>query len=331
MPKPPSQPLSASVADCLDQATRLLQAAAIDNARLDAEVLLAEASGQTRTWLYTWSERQLGADVVERFLALVEKRRARMPLAYVVGYRDFYALRLRVSSATLIPRPETELLVDEALHFLRSLQTSPRQTLPPASAATTFWEAQAQTVEDLRRAPYQAKVLDLCTGSGAVALALAAHAPPCSLLGSDISPDALAMARSNALTLGLHEKIDWRCGDLFNVLTEGETFDLITANPPYIAPEDMAGLEPEVRDHEPHMALSTEDEGYAVLTRILQGAVTRLVPGGLLGMEIGADQGPRALDMAASLGYLSVQIKQDWSGRDRLLWAQWGRAASHEA
>ena len=291
------QQSSGSVCALLDEAARILAAHGLDSARLDAEVLLGQVLQRSRTWLYTWPEHIVDGGDAARFHALVERRRCHEPIAYLVGSKAFYDLELQVSAATLIPRPETELLVDAALTWLRAH--------PEAGS------------RDLR-------VLDLCTGSGAIATVLAHAHGPCTVVATDISADALDVARANAARHGVGGRIDWRQGDLWSVVDPAERFDLIVSNPPYIDPSELSELEPEVRDHEPHLALFAGDGGLALVSAIVERAWTLLSSPGALAIEIGASQGARALDRMDRLPYHSVMVKQDASGRDRLLWGELG-------
>lgn len=219
----------------------------------------------------------------EQFDEMVRRRVNGEPLQYIMGSCDFYGFELMVGKGVLIPRPETEVLVEIAEQLLAADGT----------------------------------VLDLCTGSGAIALALAALKPNAQITGVDISPDALFYARSNQKRLKV-ENVRWLEGDLFAPLEKDETFDMITANPPYVAPTEYEQLETVVKDYEPKLALVAENEGLAIIQRIIDGAKTHLDDGGWLLMEIGEEQGGRVLKMLSDAGFRETRIQKDYAGKDRI-------------
>lgn len=256
--------------------------------RLDAEVLLAAALEKTRTWLLTWADKPVDEAAAARLAKWVERRRKREPVAYILGRKAFYDLDLRVTRDVLIPRPETEILVEEALRWLAARP--------------------------------DARVLDLCTGSGAVAIALARHAPRARVTATDISPAALAVARENAVRNGVNA-ITWREGDLYEAV-RGERFDLVVANPPYVSAQEYAALEPNVREYEPMGALLADERGLAVLRRLCEGAVEVRNPGGALGVEIGAAQGDAVKRLMQDNGFSAVRVVPDLAGHDRVVWGE---------
>src|SRR5450755_2202817 len=210
----------------------------IDSPRLDAELLLAKALGTTRIQLVVDARRPLSPDELSRMRELVRRRRSREPVAYILGEREFYGREFRVDKRVLVPRPDTETLVEVALARTRGCSMSMR-------------------------------ALDLCTGSGCVAISLARERPTASVVGVDLSADALAVARDNALRLGAYN-VALREGDLFEGLGDAR-FDVVTANPPYIASSEIATLMADVRDFEPRLALDGGADGLALVRRIVEG------------------------------------------------------------
>jgi len=264
------------VSDALREATAGL-AATSDTPRLDAELLMAEALGVSRSDLLL---RHMGEATPDAFAPLLERRLAQEPVAYILGHQEFYGLRLRVTPAVLIPRGDSEVLVDAAL------------------AAK----------------PEAGTVLDCGTGSGALLLAVLAHLPAARGIGVDRSAEALAVARRNAEALGLADRAEMRIADWHEGLEGG--FDLILANPPYV--EDDAELSPSVRDHEPAMALFSGPEGLDDY-RVLVPQLSKLLnPGGVALVEIGHAQAEAVTAIAAAAG-LSAVLRRDLGGRPRAL------------
>ncbi|MCA1906596.1 MAG: peptide chain release factor N(5)-glutamine methyltransferase [Desulfarculus sp.] len=265
-----------------------------DAPRLCGELLLARVLGLKRIDLYLRFEQPLTPEELAAFKALILRRRGREPLAYILGHKEFYGLDFKVGPGVLIPRPETEHLVEEALARLKD-QTAPR-------------------------------VLDLCTGSGAVPLAILAHHPDATAVGVDISPAALNYARHNAAALGLADRVIWREGDLWDaVAPDGGFFELITANPPYVARHEYRDLPPEVRDYEPKQALLAGDDGLDLIRAIIAGAGAFLRPLGWLLIEIGAGQAARALELARHAEiFQEIATINDLAGIPRVLACQRG-------
>ena len=221
----------------------------------------------------------------------LDRRIAGEPFQYVVGTAAFYGIDLDVGPGVLIPRPETELLVERALRLLR-----PR--------------------------PADTPVLDLCTGSGAIPLAILHERPDLSAIGVDLSPDALTWAERNRRRLRA-ERCVFLQGDLFGPLPADARFPLVTANPPYVSPREYPDLPPVVKDHEPRLALVAEDDGLALELRIAADARRHLTHDGTLLLEIGETQGPRIADQLRCLGYHDVAILPDLAGKDRIAEAHW--------
>ncbi|MGD0526419.1 MAG: peptide chain release factor N(5)-glutamine methyltransferase [Polyangiaceae bacterium] len=264
------------------------RARGVESPRLDAEVLLARALGTTRIQLIVDAKRPLAADELGRMREMVRRRRAHEPVAYILGEREFYGRAFRVDRRVLVPRPDTETLVDVALARTRDRSMSLR-------------------------------ALDLCTGSGCVAVTLGRERPTSSFTGTDVSADALAVARDNALRLGAYN-VAWRQGDLFDAAPLPVRFDLVTANPPYVAAGEIASLMADVRDHEPRLALDGGDDGLAMLRRVIAGAPARLVrPGGVLAVEVGAGQAPAVAQLFEQAGFSSIEAKRDYARIERVV------------
>jgi len=256
------------------------------SAALEAQWLLARALGEPRSLLLTHAERPVGGRAHTQFEAMVLRRLAGEPLAYILGEREFWSLTLKVTPAVLVPRPETELVVERAL----ALCTRPA-----------------------------AVVADLGTGSGAIALALAHERPAWHVTATDQSADALAVAAANAVSLGL-ERIRFRRGDWLAAL-QGERFDLIASNPPYIADDDPALHDPALRC-EPQAALRSGTAGLDALGAITAGALAHLHPGGWLVVEHGAAQAGAVARMLVAQGFAHVRCHTDLAGRERVSEAQ---------
>ncbi|WP_110687619.1 peptide chain release factor N(5)-glutamine methyltransferase [Salinicola aestuarinus] len=254
--------------------------------RLDAEVLLMHVLDVGRTWLYTWGDRHLEAGAEGRFEALLARRQAGWPVAYLVGRREFWGLMLDTTAATLIPRPDTERLVEAAL----------------ASAAQPT-----------------GALLDLGTGTGAIALAFASERAGWRVSGVDFSAEAAALAAANAERLGLDVEI--LVSDWFSAVA-GRRFDVIVSNPPYIADDDPHLERGDVR-FEPRSALVAEAGGFAALDTIIDGARSYLNAGGWLWLEHGFEQGENLRRRFEHYGYHEIATLEDLGGRDRVTGARW--------
>lgn len=259
---------------------------------LDTQVLLAHALGCKRIELYTRYDEPADEACRQRFRELVQRRVEGCPVAYLVGRKEFFSLELTVTPDVLIPRPETEYVVTECLQRARGL-AAPR-------------------------------VLDLGTGSGAIAIAVARRHPGAQVTAVDLSAAALAVATQNAVKHGVADRLRFLHGDLFEPVPAGERFDFVLSNPPYIAHEEMASLPRGVRQYEPHLALDGGPGGFAVFERLVARAPDFLVPGGYLILEIGTPQESRArARIAAQPGFQLAATIHDGAGHPRVLQARW--------
>lgn len=277
---------SASIGALLAQGLERLEGRS-SSAALDAELLLAVCLGLSRAQMRAAPEREPAAAQVERYRSLLERRHAGEPLAYLTGRREFWSLSLAVTPAVLVPRPETELVIERAL-----------------------------ALHDLA----SCRALDLGTGSGAIALALAQERPRWQVTATDVSPEALAVARSNARELGLG-RVRFLEGSWFAPLA-GERFDIIVSNPPYVAADDEALQTPELR-HEPQRALTPGADGLAALRELVGEAPHFLGQGGWLVLEHGAGQAAALGAALVARGFGHVRCHRDLAGHERVTEAQW--------
>ena len=264
----------------------------VETGRLDAEWLLAAALGVDRLQLYLKYDRPLRSEEREAFKPLLRRRAGREPLQYIIGRTGFRELELKTDPRVLIPRPETEVLVQEVLDWA-------------SAGAESVW--------------------DMGTGAGAVALSLAAEGTWTRVVATDVSPEALSVAADNAERYDLGGHVEFREGSLFEPLEEGERFDVIVSNPPYIAEGEKGELQPEVRDWEPPEALFAGEDGLDVIRQLVAGAPKHLLSGGLLALECGLGQAEGiAADVQATGAFGAVRIRADLTGRPRFVTAERG-------
>jgi release factor glutamine methyltransferase len=270
-----------SAREALATAVRELAEAGCPSPRIDAEWLLADAMGISRSKLHADGARELTPEVTGAFRRAIGRRAAREPLAYILGEWGFRRLELRVDNRVLIPRPETEVLVERSLALLVGID--------------------------------QPRVLDIGVGSGAIALSIADEHPGAQVIATDPSTGALAVAEENRTRLGLDERVELVQGELFAGLTG--PFDLVVANPPYVDPADFHTLEPEVRVYEPREALLAT----GVTEAIAGGAPEVLLPGGALALEVADNMAAAIATALAENGYEEVTITRDLAGRERIV------------
>lgn len=286
---------SSDVGRALLAATRRLREVEIASAQLDAAVLLAFVLGVSKSWLYAHPSRSLAESEIYLYETLVRRRMCHEPVAYLVGYKPFYGLDITVDRRVLIPRPETELLVELALvHARRMLQDGVRPV-----------------------------VADIGTGSGAIAVSLAINAPELTIYATDVSPACMEVAEKNIWRYGLGEQVHLLPGHLLEPLPQ--PVDIIVANLPYVATADLPNLPAEVRDYEPVLALDGGADGCRILHELVRSMASadggaRINPGGVAFLEIGADQGEAMRAIAgAELPRYAATVLADYSGLDRVV------------
>jgi len=264
-----------SIAEALREASRILEQNGVPEARRDASSLLSFVLGKDRTFLISHAEDPVDDDSLDRLREFVERRAAGEPLQYITGVQDFYGREFRVTPDVLIPRPETELLVEAALE-----------------------------VSDGEF------ICDVGTGSGCIAITLLCERPGARAVAVDKSAAALEIAKFNASKLSVTERVEFVVSDCFEALDRSE-FDLIVSNPPYVSESALAGLQREVRDHEPLVALSPGGDGLSVIRRLLTEAPAYLKPNGHLLMEIGFDQGEKVRDLIDESVWSLMEVRPD--------------------
>lgn len=277
-----------TVLEIIKKTTDFLAGRGIESPRLNAEMLIGHALGLPRMQLYLQFERPLTEGELEKIRPLVRRRGQHEPVQYILGETEFHGMRLKTDARALIPRPETEQLVELVIASC-------------SSAPST--------------------VLDLGTGSGAIALALARAFPTAAVTAVDRSAAALALAGENALAMGLAERVAFAVSDWFSEVPRAR-FDLIVSNPPYLSEDETGRTALEVRGFEPLPALIAADDGLASLRQIIAGAPRFLAPGGLLALETGISQHARLLALAVSAGLERAESRRDLSGRDRFILAR---------
>ena len=285
------------VKDLLEAATGYLKKKEVHNPRLDAEVLLAHLLRVDRLKLYLNIDQPLTEKEISGYRSLIKRRSLREPLQYITGVQEFWSLEFVVNSEVLIPRPETELLVEQAIERTRTAAGFPADG---------------------------GRMLDLGTGCGAVAVSLAKELPEARLWATDISAGALEIARLNAERHGVSERIEFRQGDLWGpLINQGITFDIILSNPPYVASGDYDKLPPEVRDYEPRLALMGGERGMDYIEKIIKGGVNYLKEEGWLMLEMAPEQTEEALSLTGRThGYGGCYRIKDYSHRYRVVVAQ---------
>ena len=276
-----------TVLEVIKRTAEFLDGRGVESPRLNAEHLVGHALGLKRMQLYLQFEKPLAEADLERIRPLVRRRGQREPLQHIVGEVEFSGLRLRSDRRALVPRPETEYLTEILLNRL------------PESAPL--------------------RVLDLGTGTGAIALALASARPAWQVSASDLSTEALALARENAAALGLGERVAFLEGSWFDALPSEARFDLIVSNPPYLTASEVAEAAPEVREHDPRMALVSPDDGMADLRCLITAAPARVGPGGVLALETGPSHHVALTAAAHAAGWKEIESLRDLAGRDRFL------------
>jgi release factor glutamine methyltransferase len=280
---------STTIAETLKEASEHLRAALVPNDILDAQTLLAEALGRDRTYLIINYNQQLSEDARARYQELIERRASGEPLQYILGRQEFFGLEFEVTPDVLIPRPETELIIEEALRISTEA-------------------ALARPV-----------IVDVGTGSGCIAVTLARELKQSQLIASDISIAALQVAKRNAVRHSVQARIDFVAADLLDAFSERPFADLVISNPPYVSGRELPGLQREVRDWEPHLALTDSSDGLEFYRRLLNDAPARIKPGGRLICEAGYNQSEKITAMVDTEIWGEHHLLNDLQGIPRTI------------
>lgn len=277
-----------TVLDIIKKTTDFLAGKGVENARLNAEHVVGHALGLKRMQLYLQFERPLVETELEQIRTVVRRRGQREPLQYIIGETEFFGVTLKVDRRALIPRPETEYLLSLIVEKL---------SVPPQ------------------------RILDLGTGSGAIALGLAGHYPVANVMAVDVSGDAVALARENAQALAMDHRVTVKISDWFSAIPADARFDLIVSNPPYLSEVETAETLVEVRDHEPKIALTPGHTGLEAVQKIISEVRNHLAPRGLLAMETGTTQHTGIEQLFAEAGFSRSEFAPDLTGRPRFAFA----------
>ena len=283
-----------TVLEVIQRSTDFLSRKGVESPRLQVELLLAHVLQMPRMKLYLNFDRTLSEPELETLRSLIKRRAEREPLQHIVGSTSFCGFEITVNRDVLVPRPETELLAEQAWGFLST---------PAGSAAT---------------------VLDFGTGSGCLAIVIALKSPTATVQAVDISEPALAVARANALRHGVGERVHFHAGDGFKVVDPGIAFDLIVSNPPYIPSAEIATLDPEVRDFDPRLALDGGADGLEFYRLLAAQGRAHLKPAGKLMLEFGEGQHGEISTLFTNAGWTVETVVKDYSGRERILIARPG-------
>jgi release factor glutamine methyltransferase len=277
----------------LNWTTEYLAGKGIESPRLSAELLISHTVGLTRIELYTQFDRSVPPGQLDQLRDVVKRAGQNEPIAYLVGRTEFYSLQINVTPDCMVPRPETELLVERAIEFLRTRRSGTQY------------------------------VCDLCTGSGCIAVAIAENFSDARIIATDICDAALAVAAGNVKKHQLSDRINLLCGDLFDPVISGldvTEFDLILSNPPYVSTAEYEKLDKNVKDYEPKKALFAGDHGLDVYCRIIEKAGRFLKPDGALILEIGYAQGQAVKELLENTGeYSEIKIEKDFHNNDRIV------------
>lgn len=260
----------------------------------EAGVMLCHVLKCDRAYLYSHDDRELEKEQLAELNRMVGERVRHVPLQYLTGRTEFMSLAFAVSPAVLIPRQDTEILAEKCIELVRAMGSETRAGI---------------------------RVLDMCTGSGCIGISIARECPGCRVTACDISQAALEIAKLNAKCAGVQDRLEFRPGNLFEALEGRPVFDLIVSNPPYIETEVVDGLQKEVRDFEPHIALDGGKDGLDFYRRIVAGAPEYLPDGGYLAFEIGYNQGERVKELMER-DFTDIQILKDLGGNDRVVYGR---------
>jgi release factor glutamine methyltransferase len=297
-----------TVLEVIQRSANFLQQRGVDTARLQIELMLAHVLNLPRLKLYLNFERALSEGELARLREMVKRRAAREPLQHILGSISFCGLEIKCSPAALVPRPETELLAERAWQFLGETNQGRAGRSQPSEGSV----------------PCQPAALDIGTGTGCIAIALAVNAPNALIHSVDVSHEALALARENAADNHVTEQIQFHLGDFFTALPGGSRFDAIVSNPPYIPSDEINSLPPEVRDFDPKLALDGGADGLDFYRRIAKEAPPFLKSGGRLMVEFGDGQAEALKNIFSGEKWIVDEIVADYSARPRILIARPG-------
>lgn len=262
----------------------------VENPGIESSLLLSNILGLNRSEIYIHPEREIDSEDVEMFKGILKRRKNREPIAYILGHCEFYSRGFVVSRGVLVPRPETELLVEEALRAASGL--------------------------------YSPRIIDVGTGSGCIAITICGEKRDSKVFATDISYDALRVARLNAKINGVERDIKFLCADFLGCFKRG-FFDIVVSNPPYISDSDLALIDPDVRDFEPNRAISGGKDGLYCVRSIVKGSLIVLKNGGWCILEIGHDQEGRVIEIFRQTGFREISLTNDLSGVSRVIKARW--------
>jgi release factor glutamine methyltransferase len=285
-----------------------------ERAKRDAETLLLHLIGKNKSWLMAHAEDDFAGCTAIRYAGLLERRRKGVPIQYITGETDFYGMPFRVTPDVLIPRPETEHLVEKAVQLIPALDRRPEKFFSIRKVRPAFRDGRRTHREgNPNQISWPPRVLDVGTGSGCIAISIAHDWGEAEITAIDSSASALEVARSNAERLGFADCICFLQGDLLAPVT-GERFDIIVSNPPYVPATDRESLSIEVRDYEPALALFAGDDGLEVYRRLIPHSFDALVPGGFIALEIGYGQQTAIESLLIDAGFAEIEFTADLQG-----------------
>jgi len=300
--------------EALARGAEILKASEIAGAAFDAQILLQYILKRDRVFFIREPLYRLSDDEEKAYLKVIDERAFGKPVSYITGEKEFMGLSFMVSEAVLIPRPDTETLVEEAIRLLKG------------EAERRLGERRSQ--QEWRKEPdvpggiAALRALDMCTGSGAIGVSIAVYVAGVRVTAADISAGALEVAKINAVQNGVEDRVDFKQGNLFECIEETEKFDMIASNPPYISKAEVEELMTDVKDFEPRLALDGGEDGLYFYRRIIPEAAKRLNPGGVLIFEIGHDQGAPVSEMLNESGdFKEIRVLKDLAGLDRVVCA----------
>ena len=300
--------------DKLKEAIKFLEESGIEDAGREAETIIVHCLETDRTVLLR-DNPVITKNVIEKVDAFLERRSKREPLQYIFGYVDFLGMKIKVGKGVLIPRPETELLAEEAIKTVTSYESGVRSQIPPAPPL-------------LKGGGGGLSILDLCTGSGCLALALTKEFPHAKVYGTDISEDAVRCAKENAEINGVRD-VNFLQGNLFDPIAYlgtryslPVTFDLIISNPPYVKRNDIENLQPEIKGWEPIVALDGGEDGLNYYRAIIPESRSYLKESGYLMLELGINQADAVKEIAEGTGFKTISFKKDYAGIERIMIAK---------